>query len=108
MVGLCFGESLMAKEKKFQQTKTDVEPFMGGVRVNLKKKIKDKGPLKEVLSREIDNVLSIELRNQAKLIKKHEKWNKQYRGIKKSSIAVSKNGVKLLRLILPRHILVVV
>jgi hypothetical protein len=73
----------MAKDKKFQQTKTDVEMFSGGCKVNLKKKIKDKGPLKEVLAREIDDILSIELRNQAKLVKKYEKWNKQYRGIKK-------------------------
>lgn len=73
----------MAKDKEFQQTKTDVEPYLGGVKVNLKKKIKNKGTLKEVLAREIDNILSIELRNQSKLIKQIEKSNKQYRGIKK-------------------------
>jgi len=73
----------MAKNKQPSQTKTDVEPYIGGCKVNLKKKIKNKGVLKEVLAREIDDVLSIELRNQAKLVKKHEKWNKQYRGIKK-------------------------
>jgi len=72
----------MAKDKEFQQTKSDVDPFMGGVKVNLKKKIKGV-PLKESLSHEIDTILSTELRNQEKLVKKIENWNKQYRGIKK-------------------------
>ena len=73
----------MAKDnQEFQQTKTDVEPFLGGCRVNLKKKIKGT-PLRETLGKEIDNILSAELRNQEKLVKKIEKWNKQYRGIKK-------------------------
>jgi hypothetical protein len=81
----------MAKDKEFQQTKTNIEPYTGGCAVNLKKKIKNKGPLREVLAREIDNVLSIELRNQAKLVKKIEKWNKQYRGIKPRRKATQAN-----------------
>ena len=72
----------MAKDKEFQETKTAVEMYNGGCAVNLKKKIKGDS-LRETLAKEIDNVLSIELRNQSKLVKKIEKWNKQYRGIKK-------------------------
>lgn len=72
----------MANKSEYLETKANVSPFMGGARVNLKKKIKGE-VLKEKLAKEIDHVLSIELRNQSQLIKKHEKWNKQYRGIKK-------------------------
>jgi len=67
----------------FSQTKTDTEPWAGGSTVNLKKKIRGKGVLKDVLAGDIRHILNRELQNQAKLIKKLEVWNRQYRGKKK-------------------------
>jgi len=75
----------MAKKKKqdFEQTKTDVEPWSGGVKVNLNKKVKG-DVIRDVLSRAISPILDAELKNHEKFIKKIEKWNRQYRGIKPS------------------------
>ena len=44
----------MADKPEYLETKANVAPFMGGARVNLKKKIKGE-VLKEVLGKEIDN-----------------------------------------------------
>lgn len=76
----------MAREKEFQQTKTDIEPFTAGCPINLKRKIKGKGQLRDILSREVGDVLDKEIENQEKLVKKIQKWQKQFRGIKKEKV----------------------
>jgi len=54
-----------------------------GVPVKLSKKIRGKGSVREVLAQHIKQLLLKEKENHEKLVKKIQKWNKQFRGIKK-------------------------
>jgi hypothetical protein len=65
------------------QTKIDIEPLEMGVPIKLTRKIRGKGTLKDVLGQHIKELLLREKDNQDKLVKKIQKWNRQFRGIKK-------------------------
>ena len=65
------------------QTKIDIEPLEMGVPIKLTRRIRGQGTIKDVLSRHIKELLLREKDNQEKLVKKIQKWNRQFRGIKK-------------------------
>lgn len=64
------------------QTKIDIEPLEMGVPIKLTRKIRGKGTIKEILAQYIKELLLREQENQEKLVKKIQKWNRQFRGIK--------------------------
>ena len=65
-----------------EQTKIDVEPLELGVPIKLTRKIRGKGTVRELLTTYIKDLLLREEENSAKLVKKIQKWNRQFRGIK--------------------------
>lgn len=79
----------MAKKKKITTkakvevlTKSDVQGFRGGLRLDLGKKMKNHGSqeLGEVLKNHFIGVLEQEIDNQAPRLKSIRKWNRMYRG----------------------------
>ena len=71
----------MARKRKFQETRTNEDAFMGGCDINLSKKF-DGGTVKEKLTDHIKKTLARESENHDRLVDKIERWNKMYRGIR--------------------------
>ena len=69
-------------ERKFNETKTDLEIFEGGCDIKLSKKIKGK-TVRESLTEVIVKTLDKELINQDKLVEDISRWNKMFRGLRK-------------------------
>ena len=68
-------------ERAFDDTKQDLDEFSGGCEINLKKKVKGTS-IGDSLSLLISSTLEREKENHATFVKKIQKWNKMYRGIK--------------------------
>ena len=64
-----------------KQTKIDIEPLEMGVPIKLTRKFKGEA-LKDKLGQHIKHLLRREEDNQADLVKKIQKWNRQFRGKK--------------------------
>lgn len=71
----------MAKGKEYEETKQDLDMFVGGCEIDLDKDL-DGEPLRNKLSAEIGTILDEALRNQEPLLKKLRKWEKMYKGIR--------------------------
>lgn len=65
---------------EFEDTKQDIDAFMGGISVNLKK-IVNGVSLKETLECEIGNLLEEEIENQDPYIQQISKWERAFQGI---------------------------
>lgn len=61
-------------------SKNDVEGWKGGMKLDLKRKMKSGKTLREELAQHLSEVLSIELNNHEERVKKLRQWDKQYRG----------------------------
>lgn len=70
----------MPEVEKFEDTRTDVDEFLGGLPVDLDKEMSSGQTVRAAMKHEIATTLETELNNQAGLIKKIEDWQKQYRG----------------------------
>jgi hypothetical protein len=68
-----------AKQKN-EATKSNIDDFLGGLPVNLKRKMTGGSTLLEVLQSDIKQWLSDELKNQEKLCSKLREWRKMFRG----------------------------
>jgi len=75
-------KKITTKAKVEVVTKSSVEGFRGGMRLDLDRKMKDHSgqTLREVLVNHFVDVLEQEIENQAPRLKKIRKWNKMYRG----------------------------
>ena len=76
-------KSTKSKKKplaEFEDTKQDIDAFMGGISVNLSRKVNGVS-LKETLEHEIGNLLEEEIENQDPYIRKISQWEKMFQGI---------------------------
>ena len=72
-------------ERKFNETKQDLDVFEGGCPVNLNKSIKGV-KVRDSLTNVIVKTLDKEILNQDKLVNDISRWNKMFRGIRKKKV----------------------
>ena len=70
------------KKQKIEATKSDMTGFLGGMPVNLDRKMDGGGILRDVLSQHLKETLIVERDNDRKLRENINKWQKQYKGKK--------------------------
>jgi len=68
--------------KEVKVVKGDIDEWLGGLNVNLSRKMKSQKTLREELSLHLEQTLFQELRNQKERIENISKWQDQYRGYK--------------------------
>jgi len=69
------------KNKKAEASKETLVGFVGGLDINLKKKINGKS-LKESLANHLDELLEKECANQSERLENIRRWQKQYKGFR--------------------------